>query len=427
MAAALASNFSFLKAHDEQLVRLGQLAERYFPEDPNTCLLKLRQLTELLAQLTATRVGVYVSTEEKQFELLQRLERQGILTRDVAQLFFEVRKAGNDANHALHGDHRTALACLKITRQLGLWYHRTFGNREYKPGPFIPPAAPPDESAELKAELAKLKSALSEYQASHSQAAQELAAAQARLKAAQGDQALWEQLASEAEQAKSALAAKLAQMQEVAVAQPPAAVTTLVAAGAEASKAVELDEADPRVIIDDQLKAIGWEADSRALTYSKGARPEKGKNQAIAEWPTKTGPADYVLFIGLIPVGTVEAKRKNIDVSGALGQAKRYSKGFEVAAEMTSPGDASGEYQLPFTFSSNGRPYLKQLATKSGTWFCDVRRPTNHGHALDGWHTPEGLMALLKRDEAKADAGLKPSRLIMGSRCGGISALPFRR
>src|ERR1700692_1373766 len=112
--AVVQTNFGFLAQHDEQLVRLGQLAERYFPEDPNTCLLKLRQLSELLAQLTATRVGSYVSTDEKQFELLQRLEREQILTREVAQLFFEVRKAGNDANHTLHGDHRTALACLKI-------------------------------------------------------------------------------------------------------------------------------------------------------------------------------------------------------------------------------------------------------------------------------------------------------------------------
>jgi hypothetical protein len=51
MTVPAASNFSFLKVHDEQLVRLGRLAERYFPEDPNTCLLKLRQLSELLAQI----------------------------------------------------------------------------------------------------------------------------------------------------------------------------------------------------------------------------------------------------------------------------------------------------------------------------------------------------------------------------------------
>jgi hypothetical protein len=65
------SNFSFLAPHDVQLVRLGALAERYSPDDPNTCLLKLRQLAELLVQLTATRVGTYISSDEKQFELLQ--------------------------------------------------------------------------------------------------------------------------------------------------------------------------------------------------------------------------------------------------------------------------------------------------------------------------------------------------------------------
>ncbi len=402
-----ASNFNFLKQHDEQLVRLGQLAERYFPDDPNTCLLKLRQLSELLAQLTATRVGSYVSTDEKQYELLQRLEREKILTREVAQLFFEVRKAGNDANHDLRGDHRTALACLKITRQLGIWYHRTFADPEFKGGPFIPPTAPADESAELKAELTKLRSALLEYQATHTQAAQALAATQVRLKAAEGDQAFWEQMAAEAETAKTALAAKLAALQKVGTEQPAAAVVTFISAATQASEEVELDEADTRVIIDDQLKAVGWEADSRNLTYAKGSRPQAHRNKAIAEWPTETGPADYVLFLGLMPVAAVEAKRKTIDVSAALEQAKRYSRGLELRDGMLSPGGPWGEFKLPFTFSSNGRPYLKQLATKSGTWFCDVRRATNHSHALDGWHSPEGLLARLKQDEGKADAGLK--------------------
>jgi len=401
------TNFGFLAQHDEQLVRLGRLAERYFPEDPNTCLLKLRQLTELLAQLTAARVGVYQSAEEGQYELIRRLQDQGILTREVAQLFGEVRRAGNAANHAFAGDHRAALACMRITWQLGLWYHRTFAKKDYKSGPFIPPIAPKDESAELKAELTSLKKALSDYQATHKQTSQELAAAQARLKAAEGDQAFWEQMASEAEQAKAALAAKLAEQQQVAAAQQPATAANFVTASVQASQAVELDEADTRVIIDDQLRAAGWEVDSATLRYAAGARPQKGRNLAIAEWPTSSGPADYVLFIGLTPVAAVEAKRKNIDVSGALGQAKRYSKGFGLADAMMSPGGSWGEYRLPFTFSSNGRPYLKQLATKSGTWFCDLRRPANLGRALDSWYSPDGLMALLKRDEAKADEGLK--------------------
>jgi type I site-specific restriction endonuclease len=66
------------------------------------------------------------------------------------------------------------------------------------------------------------------------------------------------------------------------------------------------------------------------------------------------GPSDYVLFIGLMPVATIEAK--NIDVSGALGQAKRYGRRFDLEAGMKW-----GDFQLPFTFSSP----LQSFRTKS--------------------------------------------------------------
>lgn len=46
-----ATNFAYLQIHDDQFVRLGMLAEKYFPDDPKTCLLRLRQFAELLAQL----------------------------------------------------------------------------------------------------------------------------------------------------------------------------------------------------------------------------------------------------------------------------------------------------------------------------------------------------------------------------------------
>jgi type I restriction enzyme, R subunit len=405
--AELLTNFAHLEAHDEQLVRLGMLAERYFADDPNTALLKLRQLTELLAQLVAAKVGLYASREEAQFDLLRRLQDQGILPREIAQLFGEVRRAGNAANHAIEGDHRTALAALKITWQLSIWFHRTLANSAFKSGPFVPPTPPKDESQELRAELAALRKALAEYQAAHHDATQQLASAEAKLREAKNEQTFWEQMATEAEEAKVALSHKLAADQAQGLAQPKATVAAFVTAASTAASAVELDEADTRKLIDEQLRQAGWTVDSGALTYGKGAMPEKGKNLAIAEWPTASGPADYVLFVGLMPVAAVEAKRKNIDVSGALQQAKRYSRTFKSHEELVSPGGPWREFQIPFVFSSNGRPYLRQLATRSGTWFCDVRNAENLGHALDGWYTPDGLVALLKRDEDRANEQLQ--------------------
>lgn len=120
------ANFGFLVAHDRLLDHLGGLAERYFAEDPGTCLMKLRQFGEVLAQRTAARVGLYTSAEEHQAELLSRLRAGNYLPREVADLFHGLRKAGNVASHEVSGTHREALYQLRMAWQLGAWFHRTF-------------------------------------------------------------------------------------------------------------------------------------------------------------------------------------------------------------------------------------------------------------------------------------------------------------
>jgi type I restriction enzyme R subunit len=126
-------------------------------------------------------------------------------------------------------------------------------------------------------------------------------------------------------------------------------------ASSRAASAVQLDETGTRELIDQQLRTAGWEVDSQELRHSTGARPVKGKNRAIAEWPTGRGPADYVLFVEMSPLAVVEAKRKNVDVSGAIQQAKRYSRDI-VASQFDRPGVPWGENRIPFAFSANGRP-----------------------------------------------------------------------
>ena len=164
-------------------------------------------------------------------------------------------------------------------------------------------------------------------------------------------------MAAEAEQAGLALKKTILAQQHTASAQPKETLASIAAAANSAAEAVQLDEADTRKLIDQQLRQAGWEADSEILAFNKGARPEKNRLRAIAEWPTETGPADYVLFTGLTPVAVIEAKRKNIDVSGALQQAKRYSRTFKPISETELPaenwGDA-GAYRIPFAFSSDG-------------------------------------------------------------------------
>src|SRR4051794_20590881 len=150
-------NFEFLARYDGLLVRVAALAERYFPDDPITALMKLRQFGELLAQQAAARVAVPTTPDEPQADLLGRIQRESGWPREVIDLFHHLRRCGNDAAHHHRGDHATALAVLKVARQLAIWVHRAFGARAFKPGPFRPPQPPADPTAALREELERLR------------------------------------------------------------------------------------------------------------------------------------------------------------------------------------------------------------------------------------------------------------------------------
>src|ERR1700758_2598825 len=93
------ANFSFLAADDPQLARLGALAERYFKDDPTTSLIKLRQFGETLAQLVAAKSGLFADPQEPQANLVRRLKFDGVVPREVGELFHHLRLGGNRGIH----------------------------------------------------------------------------------------------------------------------------------------------------------------------------------------------------------------------------------------------------------------------------------------------------------------------------------------
>ncbi|MDF5720235.1 MAG: type I restriction-modification system endonuclease [Rhizonema sp. PD37] len=387
-------NFGFLAIHDPQLVQLGALAEKYFSSDPNTSLIKLRQFGELLAQLTAAKVRLYIS-DERQIDLLRRLQDKRIVQGKVYRLFDELRIAGNHATHAMVGDQRTALSHLKYAHSLGIWFHRVFTkNPNFNPGPFVPPVDPAIETLALKQELEQLRSELKAQRTTIELA--QIAAQQE----AQQQQVVQESFV------KAEAVLHLAAIQKNAELEPVQAIKETILSAQLLEENIDLDERETRRLIDAQLRAAGWEVDSQNLTYSNGTRPQKGHMIAIAEYPTDDGRADYALFVGLQIVAVVEAKRQSKDVYSAIDQAKRYSRSFRVLGEEILPGAAWGEYKVPFVFATNGREFLQQLRTKSGIWFCDLRRPENLRRPLPTWYSPQGLIDTLAQDVDQATATL---------------------
>jgi type I restriction enzyme, R subunit len=367
------SNFAFLSLSEPQLGRLGTLSERYWLDDPNTSMLKLRQYGELLGQSVAARAGL-LEGDETQQNLLLRLRREGVLPGEVWQLFTELRRSGNRANHELSEEKEEALNLLRYAWILGVWYVRSFHEPAFRVDEFVTPLAPPRAEQENTENIEQLQGLLAEAEQARASAEQQLAAQQAQ---APSDRAL------------------------------------ITRAATLAAQQLDLSEAQTRQLIDAQLRAAGWEADTVKLDHRRGTRPARGRNMAIAEWPTSSGPADYVLFVSLRPVAVVEAKRKNKDVMGSLEQAKRYSRGFNPSSVpgLDYPEGPWGEYRVPFLYATNGRPYLRQLKAQSGTWFRDARRGSNVSAPLAGWHSPQGLSDMLLQDRDAAEARLKAEPL----------------
>ncbi|MBN2161650.1 MAG: type I restriction-modification system endonuclease [Pontiellaceae bacterium] len=422
-------NFDFLEEHDAVFLQLASTAEQVFSSDPNTTLIKLRQLGEALAQNIAARCGIPFDELTSQSDLLYKLNREIGLDPEIRELFHTLRIEGNKATHQFQTKHGEAMNGLKIARTLAIWFHQSFGAKgtHFKPGPFIPPRDPSTPLRALQEQIEQLKAALKdasqEIESSHELAelvAREKAEYEALAEKMDEEARTFESIAMEHEAALAKLQEeyeqKLADMQKQLDSQAAKRVSEKTH---KAAKHVDLNEELTRIIIDQQLIAAGWEADTQELTYAKGARPEPRKNKAIAEWPTVgRQSADYVLFAGMTPIAVVEAKRENTDVAGKIPQAERYSSGFPLAADHYAAWRLAGEqqawsdgeggtYKIPFVYSCNGRPYIKQLAEKSGTWFRDVRAPSNLKKVLSDFHSPEGLLDHLSRDKATAEAKLR--------------------
>jgi type I restriction enzyme, R subunit len=424
-SAATSLNFRFLAKHNELLDLLGGQAERYFAGgDPNTALIKIRQFGEALAQIVAAYVGLERRDGDDFRGLLDRLSNEGVLREsDASRLFHDLRRAGNRAAHEFTGTHSEALFQLKMARKLAVWFHRhVVRKKQFKPGPFVPPTAPRDASAELTKELEQLRTELAastdaaeeaRQQAEESARLQKEAEARA---AERGEEV--EAILAYAEEVEEKLVAATATFSEtvaevtaVTAALPPEEVQAVVTHAAQAASNLNLNEAETRVLIDGQLRDAGWEVDSVEFHYAKGTRPQKGRNLAIAEWPTvdadtgNNGYADYVLFCGLTVVAVVEAKRAIKNVQAAINQAKRYSRGYVIHGDEKLAGGPWGKYKVPLLFSTNGRPFIRQMLTRSGIWYLDARRPANHPQPLEGWHSPEDLLGKLTQDlDASAQA-----------------------
>ena len=349
------SNFDFLDNEFPVLAQFGKRAELYLYSDSNSCLMKLGMIGETVVNLMFTYDRITLPAENTAVNRIAVLFREGLLTQDLMDILHALRKVRNKAVHENYASVVDGKVLLQMAHSLCEWFMQTYGDWNYKNKPFVLPA-------NLPVEVSTDTGAEQEHEKQLSKEAEEKAAAS-------------DSVAKEKRRQQAAKAASQRQKTEV----------------------------ETRYMIDQQLRQVGWEADTENLRFSKGTRPVKGRNLAIAEWPTDStvgnhGRADYALFIGLQFVGIIEAKAEHKDIPSVIDyQGKDYPRNIRAEDAVYQVG-TWGSYKVPFTFATNGRPYLEQYKTKSGIWFLDLRQTSNVPKALRGWMSPDNILELLSKD-----------------------------
>lgn len=379
------SNFAFLESYWVDLAKLGDLSEKYVYSDPNTSIIKQGMLAEVMVKYMLAYDGIeepeYDNTHANRIRLLKQND---LLPYEINNTLYILRKARNDAAHEISDETDKALNNLQLLFELCVWFMQTYGDYNYKPEPYLAPI-------DITISLADLEKENADLEARNQQLLLEIKKIRS---------------VGKVDNIRKALAYKKALN-------------------------VHLSEAQTRELIDEQLRKVGWDADTENLRYSKGTRPQKGKNLAIAEWPTDSlvgngGFADYALFIGDKMVGIVEAKKKHTNVLSVLdGQCKDYAKCIK-AEHQNYVIRAYGQYLVPFLFATNGREYIKQYEDMSGIWFLDAREPYNAPKALAGWPSPEGIEQDLERDIAEADKKLAVTGYEILEDTDGLSLRPYQ-
>lgn len=150
-------------------------------------------------------------------------------------------------------------------------------------------------------------------------------------------------------------------------------------------------EQEARIVIDEKLKMSGWQVQNvNQLNLLAGL------GVAVREFPTSTGPVDYVLFINGEPVGVIEAKKSSAgeNITVVEEQSSRYANStfkwinrdhsirfaYEATDKLVKFTDYKDiKYRSRKVFSFHRPEYLESLLQASDT----IRNNMKHFPPLD--------------------------------------------
>ncbi len=338
-------NFEMLRSQWPELAELACMAERYVHSDPESCLVKLRNYTELMVRWLYRQERLPEGIKANLYDLMNADVFTSMMPEAIIMKMDALRIHGNRAAHGGRIKAKDTYWLLKEAYLLGVWLYVRYahGNVDNCPKFSLPPLTQSSGRADDK----RLEDAIRAQDESRER---ELALQ----RALQQEQEKAEHLTQRLNEAR-------ARNQHVA-------------------DILSIDEAETRRrLIDSRLLAADWNVGEELKNTDQVTQEHPVKEQPTA---TGDGYADYVLWDEAHkPLAVVEAKKTSINAEQGRIQARLYADWLEK------------EYgQRPVIFYTNGYDI----------WLWDDHK--THGYPprrVFGFYSKESLQYLIQQRETR--------------------------
>ena len=223
----MVSNFDFLKKDFPVLSNFGEMAEKYCYSDSNSCLMKLGMIGETIVNLMFTYDRIAFPHDNTAVARIDKLSREGFLTSDLVAILHGLRKVRNKAVHENYASIADDKTFLPMAHSLCEWFMQTYGDWNYSHKDFVMP----EENTVLGT------------------------------------------VDKEAEEKKESELTKLAE--QMAAAAPIIEQTERKKQAYKAANQRPKTEAETRFLIDEQLRMVGWDAETNAEKILMGLGIDK--------------------------------------------------------------------------------------------------------------------------------------------------------
>ncbi len=129
-------NFLFLKDTYPSLYESAYIGAKNAFEDSDTCIYKMRKLTEELVEMVLEKEGILTDQQRTHYENITTLAKLNIMEEEYIDYLHELRLTANATIHDRNANIELAKRCLWLAYKVCIWLYKRYNDPLYQEAAF---------------------------------------------------------------------------------------------------------------------------------------------------------------------------------------------------------------------------------------------------------------------------------------------------